>query len=163
MTENETQCRVTFSEELLQVVRHGKETNFEHLLTGDGSWFYDEYHHDLAWASSRATLPTRKAQKIQIKIPGLHCLVDFGHPQSSKLAVRDAKFFRASVLLDIERISGTTRAGRRFKVSTSISIMHQLTTPKGRGKKVPEPKPPRWYIKFVLLMLCPVASSCLAT
>jgi hypothetical protein len=36
MTETETQCRVAFSEELLQVVRHAKKINFEHLLTGDG-------------------------------------------------------------------------------------------------------------------------------
>jgi hypothetical protein len=37
MTDNEAQCRVTFSEEFLQVVCHAKETNFEHLLTGDES------------------------------------------------------------------------------------------------------------------------------
>jgi hypothetical protein len=29
--ENNPQCRVTFSEELLQVVRHAKDTNLEHL------------------------------------------------------------------------------------------------------------------------------------
>jgi hypothetical protein len=35
MAENKTQCRrVIFSEEVLQVVRHANETNFEHLLTG---------------------------------------------------------------------------------------------------------------------------------
>jgi hypothetical protein len=28
---NEAQCRITFSEEFLQVVRHAKETNFEQL------------------------------------------------------------------------------------------------------------------------------------
>jgi hypothetical protein len=67
MTENEAQCRATFSEELLQVVRHAKETNFEHLLTGDESWFYYQYTHDSAWAPSRATLPTQKEQKIQTK------------------------------------------------------------------------------------------------
>jgi hypothetical protein len=37
MNENETQCRVRFSEELLQVVRQAKETKIEHLLTGDES------------------------------------------------------------------------------------------------------------------------------
>jgi hypothetical protein len=37
MMENEAQCRVTSSEELLQVVRHAKGTDFEHLLTGNQS------------------------------------------------------------------------------------------------------------------------------
>jgi hypothetical protein len=61
-TGNEAQCRVTFSEELLEVVRHAKETYFEHLLTGDGSWFYFGYPHDSAWAPSRATLQTRTSK-----------------------------------------------------------------------------------------------------
>jgi hypothetical protein len=55
------------SEELLQVGRHAKETDFQHLLTGDEPWFDHEYLHDSAWASSRATLPIRKAQTIQTK------------------------------------------------------------------------------------------------
>jgi hypothetical protein len=42
MRENEAQCRIAFSEELMQVVRDAKETNLEHLLTGDDSWFYYE-------------------------------------------------------------------------------------------------------------------------
>jgi hypothetical protein len=67
MTRNEAQSRVTFTEELLEVVRHAKETNFELLLTGDESWFYYEYPHEWAWALSRATHPTRTFKKIQTK------------------------------------------------------------------------------------------------
>jgi hypothetical protein len=48
MTENEAQCRVRFFEELLQVVRHVKETNFEHLLSGNEAKFYYGYPHDSA-------------------------------------------------------------------------------------------------------------------
>jgi hypothetical protein len=48
MTENEAQCWVILSEQLLEVVRHVKETEFKHLLTGDESWFYYEYPHDSA-------------------------------------------------------------------------------------------------------------------
>jgi hypothetical protein len=55
----------TFSQELVQVVRHAKETNFEHLLTGDESWFHYECSHDAVWDQSMSTLLTRKAQKIQ--------------------------------------------------------------------------------------------------
>jgi hypothetical protein len=43
MTENEAPCRTVFAEELLQVVRHARETNFHNLLTGDESVFYYEY------------------------------------------------------------------------------------------------------------------------
>jgi hypothetical protein len=50
LTENEAQGRVIFSKELLQVLCHAKETNFEHLLTGDESWFYYEHPYDLDWA-----------------------------------------------------------------------------------------------------------------
>jgi hypothetical protein len=39
MTGNQAKCRVTFSGEHLEVVRRAKETNFEHLLTGDEWWF----------------------------------------------------------------------------------------------------------------------------
>jgi hypothetical protein len=42
MRDNEAQCRVALSEELLQAVRHAKETNFDNLLTGDESWFHCE-------------------------------------------------------------------------------------------------------------------------
>jgi hypothetical protein len=48
MTEDEAQCRVTFDEELFQVVHHAKEINFEHLLADDESWFYYEDLHDSA-------------------------------------------------------------------------------------------------------------------
>jgi hypothetical protein len=57
MTENEAHCRVTFSEELLQVACYVEERNFEALSTGDESWFYYEFPHDSAWAPSMATLP----------------------------------------------------------------------------------------------------------
>jgi hypothetical protein len=48
ITENEAQRRVTFFEELFQVVRHAKETNFEHLFSVDESWFYYGHRHDSA-------------------------------------------------------------------------------------------------------------------
>jgi hypothetical protein len=107
MTWSEAQCWVTFFEELLEVVRHAKETNFEHLLTGDESWFYYQDLHDSAWAPSRVTLPTRTSKKIQTK----SCLVSiiwstFGIHSLPALpaGVRyDAEFFCAYVLPDMER------------------------------------------------------------
>jgi hypothetical protein len=88
-------------------VRHAKKKSFEHLLTGDESWFYDEFPHDSAWDPSRATLAIRKTQKIQTKrclvsivesIPGIHNLL--------VLPARmpyDAESFSPAVLPDIER------------------------------------------------------------
>jgi hypothetical protein len=91
MTGNEDQCRVTFSEEPLEVVRHVKETSFEHLLTGDESWFYYECPHDLAWVPSRATVPMRHIQEnSDQKVLHFHYLVDARHPSSSCFACRTA-------------------------------------------------------------------------
>jgi hypothetical protein len=59
--ENEAHCRVTFSEELRQVVQRVKEKNFEYLLAGDKPWFYDQCPHNSACGQSMATFPTRKA------------------------------------------------------------------------------------------------------
>jgi hypothetical protein len=104
MTGNDVPFRVTFSEKVFHVVRHTKKTNFEHLVTENESWFYYEYHHDLAWAPSRATLTTRKAQKIQTNMPSFHYLVDVRHPQSFCFACQDVVgcgVFCSSVLLDI--------------------------------------------------------------
>jgi hypothetical protein len=39
MTENDTECCITLSEELLQVVRHAREMSVDNLLAGDLSWF----------------------------------------------------------------------------------------------------------------------------
>jgi hypothetical protein len=58
--------------------------------------------------------------------------------------------------LTSKRISETVSVKRPFEVSTSISIMHQLTAPNGRGKKLPEPKVLGSCIRLILLMLHPV-------
>jgi hypothetical protein len=71
MTENEAQCRITFSEERFQVVRHARETNFNNLLTDDESRFFYEYPHNSALASSKDTLLTRASKKSESKT----CLV----------------------------------------------------------------------------------------
>jgi hypothetical protein len=67
LTDNEAQYPITFAEDLPQVVRHARETNFDYLLTGDESWFYYEYQHDFAWAPWRDPLPTRASKKKKSK------------------------------------------------------------------------------------------------
>jgi hypothetical protein len=84
----------------------------------------------------------------------LICLSGFGKMQSS---------FVQLFYLTSKGISATASVGRRFEVSTSISIVHQLTMPSGRGKRLPEPKPPGSCIRLILLMLYRVTSSCSAT
>jgi hypothetical protein len=59
------------------------------------------------------------------------------------------------VLPDIER---NLCDGKRGKTLRGVYVRlhkHQLTTPYGRGKKLPEPKPPGWCIQLILLMLHP--------
>jgi hypothetical protein len=135
MTGNEAQCQITFSEELLEVVRHAKETNFEHLLTGDESWFYYEYPHDSAWVPSRATLPTRTSKRIQTKkclisviwsTSGIHSLL------ALPAGVRcDTEFFCASVLLDIQR---NLCDGKHRKTLRGI-YLHLGNTPAHNAKR----------------------------
>jgi hypothetical protein len=48
MTENDTQCRITFSEELLQVMRNAREMSINNLLTADELWFYSDWGQDMA-------------------------------------------------------------------------------------------------------------------
>jgi hypothetical protein len=141
MADNEALCRVTFSEELPQNVRHAKETSFKHLSTSYESWFYYEYSHGSAWAASRAILPTRKHWKFKPKARFplfsrrlaftvfLLCLPGYGTMRSSSVHL---------FCLRSKGISATASVGRRFGVSTSISIVRQLRMPNGRGKKVPE-------------------------
>jgi hypothetical protein len=148
-------------------VHHAKETNFEHLLTGDGLWLYYEYPRGSTWVSLTATFPTRKAQKIQTK----KCLVSIIWSTSSihsLLALPagmryGAEFFMHLFCLTSKGILATASGGRRFEVSTAISMMHQLTTLTSGGKKCPKPKPPGLCIRFIPLMLHPVMFSCLAT
>jgi hypothetical protein len=102
----QSQCRVTFSGELLQFVGHAKNTNFERLLTGDESSFYYEYPSHSAWALLRATLPTRKAQRIQTdEMPGFHYLSTSGIHSLFTLPAgmrQDAEFSCAFFLPDME-------------------------------------------------------------
>jgi hypothetical protein len=53
-------------------------------------------------------------------------------------------------------ISATASVGRRFEMLTPISIIYQLTTANGRGKKLPESKPAGSCIRLILLTLHPV-------
>jgi hypothetical protein len=87
-------------------------------------------------------------------IYGLLCLPECNTTQSSF-----AHLFR----LTPKGNAATAGMGKRFNVSTSISILRKLTKPNGRGKKFPEPNPSGWCIRLVLLMLHLVTLSCLVT
>jgi hypothetical protein len=148
-------------------MRHAKETNFKHVLTGHETWFYYEYPHDSAWAPLRATLPTRTSKKIQAK----KCLISIIWPTSgihSLLALPAGVQYDAEFLADLscrksKGISAMVSVRRGFEASTSIAMTHQLTMPNDRGKKLPERKPAGSYIRLILLTLHPATSSCLVT
>jgi hypothetical protein len=164
MAENEAQCRVTFSEELLQVVHHVKEINFEHLLTDDESWFYYEEPHDSASAPSTATLPTRKMQKIKTKT----CMVSVTESLSNSRSLLalpawmwyGAEPFCASVLPSIER----NLCDKRRETLGSVNLYLDnapVHNAKQSRQELPEHKPPGSCIRLILLMLHSVTSSCL--
>jgi hypothetical protein len=163
MTEKEAQCRVTFSEELLQVARYAKETSFEYLSTGGKSWFYYGYPNDSAWVPSRPLFRLEKHRKFKSNILGFHHLTDVRHSHSFCFPCRDA--MRSSLVhrfcLTSKRISATVTARKHFDVRTPISIMHQPTRPSARGKALPKSKPPGSCIRLILLILHSVVFSCL--
>jgi hypothetical protein len=78
MTENEAQSRMVFAEELLQVMRHARETNCDNSLTGDESWFHYEHPYDPVGAPSRDALPTRASKTTESQ----KCLVSIILPTS---------------------------------------------------------------------------------
>jgi hypothetical protein len=111
---------------------------------------------------SAFSLP-RQAQLPRTRIP---CITHITNRVLSNFLSesRGAKLFSSFVhlfYLASKEISGTANVGRRFEVSTSISIMHEFTAPNGRGKILPGPKPPGLCIRLILLMMHPVTSFCL--
>jgi hypothetical protein len=108
---------------------------------------------------------SKSTENSNQEMPGFHYLVDLRHPQSSHFAYRDAmqSSFVHLFYLTSKGISATASAGKRFEVSASISILHQLTTPNGRGTKLPDSNPSGSCIRLILLMLHSVTSSCLTT
>jgi hypothetical protein len=99
MTENEAQCLITCSEELLQVVRHAKEANFEPLLAGDEPWFHYEDPLIRLGFHRESLFGVERYRKFRPKMSGFDYLVDVQHPQFSCFACRDA--VRCGVVLCI--------------------------------------------------------------
>jgi transposase len=58
------QNRVTFSRALLEVLRREQQNNFDHVITGDESWFFIHYPNESVWAGSRDEVPVRIKQTI---------------------------------------------------------------------------------------------------
>jgi hypothetical protein len=106
VTENEAECRVAFSEEFLQVIRHAKETNFEHSLTGDGSWFYIP-SISMIWIGPHQGPLFRLEKHRKFRPKGLVSIIWSISGVHSLLALSagmryDAEFFCAFVLLEIK-------------------------------------------------------------
>jgi hypothetical protein len=86
MTQNQAQCRVTFSEELLQVVRRAKETNFEHLLTGDESLRLRLPSCFRLGSIEGHSSDSKSTENSDQNMSGFHYLVDVRGPQCSCFA-----------------------------------------------------------------------------
>jgi hypothetical protein len=99
MTVNEAQRWIAFSEELVQVWRHARETSIDNLLTGDESWFYYASVRDSAWALRERLFRLEHQRKFIWKGSGFHSMADVRYPQSSSMVCWDAG--RTRVLLHI--------------------------------------------------------------
>jgi hypothetical protein len=165
MMGNEAYCRITFSEELHQVVPQPRETSIDNLSIGDDSLFHYDCAYDSAWVSSRATHPARTSRKIQAKSVWFplfgrrpvstvffHCLLGCGTIQSSFARL----FFPTSKGTDARRLAETP-----IKASTCILTRHEVTMPYRRNKKLPEPQPRTFSIQPILQIMHPASSSCL--
>jgi histone-lysine N-methyltransferase SETMAR len=85
------QNRVTFSRALLEVLRREQQNNFDHVITGDESWFSIHYPNKSVWAGSRGEVPVRIKQTIDTdkcllsvlwSANGIHSLVDIPKRES---------------------------------------------------------------------------------
>jgi hypothetical protein len=83
--------RVTFSRALLELLRREQENNFEHVVTGDESWFVLHYPNESIWVESRDEVPVRIKQTIDAEkclisilwfVSGIHSLVDIPKGES---------------------------------------------------------------------------------
>jgi histone-lysine N-methyltransferase SETMAR len=83
--------RVTFSRALLEVLHREQGNNFEHVITGDESWFFLHYPNESIWAESRDEVPVRIKQTIDAEkclisilwsVKGIHSLIDIPKGES---------------------------------------------------------------------------------
>jgi transposase len=85
LTEDQKNERVTYSRQLVATLEQQKPMDFEHIITGDESWFSLCNPPDSAWAESRDTLPEPIRRKIDTEkclisvlwsVNGIHHLID---------------------------------------------------------------------------------------
>jgi hypothetical protein len=84
------QYRVTFSEERSQVGCYAKETDFEHLLTGDVHGFIMSTPIIRLGLHRGSLFRLKEHRKFRPMLPGFHDFIDVRHPQSSCFTRRDA-------------------------------------------------------------------------
>jgi len=59
--------RVSCSREILDVLEQDEVFEFQHIATGDESWFFHRYQHTHCYAKSREEVPTRVSTTIGMK------------------------------------------------------------------------------------------------
>jgi hypothetical protein len=59
--------RIELSREFLQILEQDQQYEFEHILTGDESWFFLEYFHHLCWTANPDDVPEIPKQKLNPK------------------------------------------------------------------------------------------------
>jgi hypothetical protein len=62
---DQKRSRVELSGEHLHMLEQNSQYEFQHILTGDESWFFVEYFHHSCWAANPYDVPEIPKQKIQ--------------------------------------------------------------------------------------------------
>jgi hypothetical protein len=64
LEDDQKRSRVELSEELLEILQQDRQNNFEHILTGDESWFFLQYFHHSCWSANPEEVPEIPRQEI---------------------------------------------------------------------------------------------------
>jgi hypothetical protein len=96
---------MSLSTDLLRILKEDQRNSFAQIITGDESWFYFDYIHQLVWVPSRDEIPERIKQKIEMKnclilviwsVNRIHNLLDM-----SKKTIYKSTFFYDVVVPDL--------------------------------------------------------------
>jgi hypothetical protein len=64
LEDDQKRSRVDLSEELLEILQQDGQYNFQHILTGDESWFFLQSFHHSCWSGNLDEVPEIPRQKI---------------------------------------------------------------------------------------------------
>jgi hypothetical protein len=128
---DQRQSRVELSRELLKIPEQDQQYEFEHILTGDESWFFFEYFRHSCWAVNPDDAPKIPKQEIQSERCLMSIIWGSTGIKSLPSVPKDMEYNSAFLLNQLFRIWCNTSVGRvggkRFEALWFIWTMHDRT------------------------------------